>query len=120
MKFFQEITEWEVPAVNHIYLLNDSKEKMYAYIKAGTDAVFTFKRPIRISTKGRKFKAVENTFNYTMPKDEIVADVGARWEVKGSKGDTYIVQKVDNQYNCTCSGFRFRGSCKHVTEIKGN
>ena len=117
MKFFQETTEWDTPAQNHIYLLNDSKEKMYAYVRHGTDTVFTFKKPIRISTKGRKFKAVPNTFNYTMPEDEIVEDVGAKWEVRGSKGDVYIVRKVNNQYNCTCSGFRFRGDCKHIKQI---
>lgn len=111
MKFFQETTKWDVPTPNHIYLLNDSKEKMVAYVKAGTKTVFKFKKPIRIDTRGRKFVEVPNTFGYVMEDDQ---PEGQRWEVKGSKGDTYIVEKVDNVLKCTCSGFKFRGDCKHV------
>lgn len=115
MKFFQETTAWDVPTPNHIYLLNDSKEKMYAYIKVGTKAVFEFKKPIRISTRGRKFVEVPNTFNYSIKEEK---SEGQRWEVKGSKGDTYIVEKIDNVLKCTCSGFKFRGACKHTKDFE--
>jgi len=111
MKFFQETTAWDVPTPNHIYLLNDSKEKMYAYIKVGTKSVFKFKKPIRIDTRGRKFVEVPNTFDYVIDEDPVQ---GQRWEVKGSKGDTYIVEKIDNVLKCSCSGFKFRGDCKHA------
>ena len=67
MKFFQEITAWDrAQAQNHIYLLNDDKSKMYAYIRSGTTDVFKFKQPIQISTKGRKFVALKDNFNYNI------------------------------------------------------
>jgi len=36
--------------------------------------------------------------------------------VKGSKGDTYTVTLGSGKSHCTCSGFQFRKSCKHVKE----
>lgn len=36
--------------------------------------------------------------------------------VKGSKGQEYIVTHADGKWNCTCPGFQFRKTCKHVTE----
>lgn len=35
-------------------------------------------------------------------------------EVKGSKGDTYIVTKEHGKSSCTCPGFGFRRTCKHL------
>jgi len=115
MKFYQETTVWPDNMGNGIYLLDDAKSKMYAYIKPGSKSVFKFKNPIRIDTRGRKFKAVANTFDFQI--EEPVAD-NPRWEVTGSKGDKYIVEKTDNGLTCTCSGFRFRGACKHLEVAK--
>ncbi|HET8688687.1 MAG TPA: SWIM zinc finger family protein [Methanosarcina sp.] len=39
-------------------------------------------------------------------------------EVKGSKGDTYLVVKEGNKITCTCTGFQFRKTCKHLALIK--
>jgi len=39
------------------------------------------------------------------------------FEVAGSKGNKYIVSKDNRGWTCTCSGFVFRKSCKHVTEL---
>jgi hypothetical protein len=36
------------------------------------------------------------------------------YQVSGSKGNTYTVTKNSNGYTCTCPGFTFRKSCKHV------
>ena len=115
MKAFLETTEWatEYKQPNHIYLLSDSKDKMYAYIRHGTDSVFEFKKPIRFSTSGRKFKEVENTWGYVPPKD---APVGRVWQVAGSKGAEYVVTELAGVRRCTCSGFRFRGNCRHTAQ----
>jgi hypothetical protein len=40
------------------------------------------------------------------------------WTVKGSKGNSYTVTRMSNKYNCTCPGFSFRKTCKHVVEVK--
>jgi hypothetical protein len=39
------------------------------------------------------------------------------FSVKGSKGDSYTVTVGSGKMHCTCSGFQFRKSCKHVKEI---
>jgi hypothetical protein len=62
MKFYQETTVWGDNTPNGVYLLDDAKEKMYAYVSPINGTVKTFKNPIRISTKGRKFKVVKNTY----------------------------------------------------------
>lgn len=114
MKFYQETTKWRDQIPNGIYLLNDSKTKMFAYIKPGANAAFKFKNPIGIDTRGRKFEPVPNTFDYPIEKE---VSRNPQWTVTGSKGDTYTVEKTENGYTCTCSGFKFRGKCKHATLI---
>ena len=37
--------------------------------------------------------------------------------VQGSKGNTYIVIKENGKATCTCPGFGFRKTCKHVQEV---
>lgn len=40
------------------------------------------------------------------------------FNVKGSKGDEYIVSLRGNHYSCTCVGFKFNNKCKHIEGIK--
>jgi hypothetical protein len=42
------------------------------------------------------------------------------YEVAGSKGNKYVVTKNSKGWDCTCPGFQFRKSCKHVSELSGN
>ena len=113
MKFFQETTEGgHYP--NHVYLLSDNKEYMHGYVKAGGNVLEMMKSKYRFGTTKRKFREVANTFGYQEPALVSTAD---RWEVKGSKGDTYVVERVGSTLTCTCSGFKFRSKCKH-TEAK--
>lgn len=37
--------------------------------------------------------------------------------VQGSKGQTYIVTKENGKATCTCPGYGFRKTCKHVQEV---
>lgn len=114
MKFYAETTKWPDGMANGTYLLNDSKTKMYAYVRPGATEVKQFKNPITIDARGRKFVLVNNTFDFEIA--EPVAD-NPRWEVTGSKGEIYVVEKTETSYNCSCAGFRFRGDCKHVKQI---
>ena len=111
--FYQEITEWDVP--NHTYLLNNNKDKMIGYVPRSTGKLELFKVTMPFSTTRRKFKAVENTFGY---KEKPEVEIGRNWVVKGSKGDTYKVSLKNGRYNCTCSGFMYRGTCKHSKQIE--
>ena len=38
--------------------------------------------------------------------------------IKGSKGDQYLVTRSPKGWTCTCKGFEFRKSCRHVTEAQ--
>ena len=112
MKILKEITDWATP--NHIYFTNDSKDKIYAYIKASGGEVERFRVPMKFKTTGRKFKEIPNTFGYTVDDQPL----GRTWTVAGSRGDSYTVSELNGEWSCTCAGFRFRGACKHVTELQ--
>ena len=115
MKFFQETTEGgNYP--NHVYLLSDNKEYMHGYVRSGSNVLEMMKSKYRFGTTKRKFKEVPNTFGFVEPAEEVIADTADRWTVKGSKGETYTVERVGNKLTCTCSGFKFRSKCKH-TEV---
>ncbi len=115
MKFYQETTEWDNNTPNHIYVLDDSKSKMFAYVRAGTKSVFKFKTPLPISTRGRTFKEVKNTFGFSL-EDE--APQAEKWTVTGSKGDKYTVRKIDGIFQCSCTGYKYYGKCKHAKQIE--
>lgn len=43
---------------------------------------------------------------------------GTRWTVGGSKeGSEYTITLKDKGFTCTCSGFTFRGKCKHTVQV---
>jgi hypothetical protein len=113
MKAFLETTVWDTATPNHVYFLDDSKSKMFAYVKFGSGKPFKFKNPIRIDTRGRKFKEIPNTWNFSFKEDT----VGRTWKVTGSKGDVYTVSEDAGTLTCSCSGFKFRGDCRHVKEL---
>ena len=64
-----------------------------------------------------------------LSRENIVEVSGAKFEytpiksaretitVQGSKGNTYIVTKENGKATCTCPGFGFRKTCKHVQEL---
>jgi hypothetical protein len=112
MKFYRETTAWDSNVPNHVYLLSTDKSKMYGYIRRGTDVAETFKKPYRFDTRGRQFVEVPELGEIDL--DEVKSE---KWEFTGSKGDTYIVQKIEDVLRCTCPGFTYRGDCKHVKEV---
>ena len=116
MKFLEETTQWADSTPNHTYLLSDDKTKMYAYVPVGKKSVVTFSKPIRISASGRKFQVVPNKWRYHIPEEKQSAN--PKWEVLGSKGDVYVVEKTETGLTCTCPGFKFRTRCKHIDNHK--
>ena len=49
---------------------------------------------------------------------EAAKDDTRTWVVEGNKGSKYTVVRSRNIWTCTCPGFQFRKTCKHVTELK--
>ena len=113
MKWFAETTEWKDSTPNGIYLLDDSKSRMYAYRSPRDAKIKVFKNPIRIDIRGRKFVINPVQFKTKLQEEK---PEGRVIEVRGSRGDIYKVVELNGNYSCTCSGFKFRGSCRHVKE----
>jgi hypothetical protein len=108
MDAYVEVTEWSDSTPNHTYLM--SSDRIFAYIKEGGKKPHYFSAPLTISKRYRKFVKLDvNPF-----KQDEVAD--HRIKVTGSKGDVYYVDPVEK--TCTCSGFTFRGKCKHLEMAK--
>jgi hypothetical protein len=60
MIFLRETTDWGKEGVpNHIYVLDDTKENMLAYIRSGTNEHKVFKKPIRFDRRGRTFVVIK-------------------------------------------------------------
>ena len=98
MKAFLETTEWADTEFNcnHVYWMDDSKNKMYAYARFGNpNDTQTFKNPITIDVRGRRFVEVRrDIYKWTDPKDA-PSSANPTWRVAGSKGAEYVVEKVD-------------------------
>jgi hypothetical protein len=117
MKILQETTDWEVP--NHTYFVTDGKDKMFAYVKASGDEVQEFTKPIPFSTSHRKFKEIDNIWNFK-PREEVVeAKPGKEYRVPGSAGNIYTVTDDAGTWSCTCPASKWqKGDCKHIKELK--
>ena len=111
MKAYKEITVWDTNTPNHTYLLDGNT--LVAYIKAGETEPFYFKNPIKgFDKRGRKFEELEhNPFETSKQQARSMLR-----EILGSKGNTYYVNIEES--SCTCPGYTFRGTCKHIKELE--
>jgi hypothetical protein len=114
MKWFAETTDYGDTVPNGIYLLDDSKTKMYAFRPGRTGKIKVFLNAIKIETRGRKFVINPVQFQTGLQEPE---PEGRVWIVKGSKGDEYRVSELNGNLSCTCSGFKFRGKCRHIEGV---
>lgn len=115
MRVLKEVTEWDTP--NHTYFTNESKDKIYAYIKASGTTVQEFKTPIKFSVSHRKFKEIPNTFGYSEPS--AVVKLGKEYKVPGSANNVYTVREHLGEWTCTCPASKWQKSeCKHIKSQK--
>jgi hypothetical protein len=120
MKAFQEITEWATDFVmpNHVYFLSDSKDKMYGYVKASTGEIQEMGTPYRFKASGRKFKEVENIWNFSVD-DQPEPAKGREYRVSGSGRNIYTVTDEGGAWSCTCPASKWqKGECKHIVKLK--
>ena len=118
MKTIQEITpDWDIP--NHVYFVNDTKDKMFAYVKKSNGELKEFNKPLPFSASRRKFKEINNIWGF-FPKEELI-HIGETWRVPGSNGAIYKVSNDRGSWSCTCPASKWqKGECKHVKELKLN
>lgn len=112
----QETTNWSggYSNCNHTYLLDN--DKIVAYVKHGDTAVNELKSRIRIDKRYRTFIRVNNpALSKLIPKQ--TNDKTQLFKVK-SKDKEYFVEVTDNRFTCTCTGFMYRGKCKHIEAVK--
>jgi hypothetical protein len=86
----------------HTYLLDGNN--LVAYVKKGELTPFYFKNPIKgFDKRGRKFIPGNITL-FTTKKES------NERTVIGSSGQVYTL----TEDSCTCPGFTYRGTCKHM------
>ena len=88
----------------HTYLLDGNT--LVAYVKHNETTAFYFRNPIKgFDRRGRKFKpGNKNLFTIKKASNERT--------VIGRSGQTYTVTAE----SCTCPGYTYRGTCKHMAE----
>jgi hypothetical protein len=118
LEILKETTVWNTdsPVPNHTYLLDG--DKLVAYAKFGSDEIVISKTQIKISKRYRTF--VRDS--HIGLKKLIVAkppEAGVRTFKINSKQKEYFVtlKEKSNTFSCTCTGFQFRGKCKHVEAV---
>jgi len=105
-----ETTKWSDgfgDTCNHVYVFNDSMTQAIAYVPRGSKTLQKFKNPLKIDTRGRTFEELGEA---TPPEPDVITRTG-------SKGEIYYLTDEGNGWLCTCPGFKFRSSCKHVAEM---
>lgn len=110
MKAILETTLWDTPVPNHTYLVDGTK--LVAYIRQGTTEPVYFKQPIKgFDVRRRTFTELKvNPFKSPPTQAHTQTVLGSK------PGVTYTLNLDDN--TCTCPGFQFRGSCKHVRQLE--
>ena len=106
IEILQEVTDWGKYMVhNGVYHVN-SAGKLIAYQVDLDSEIQELNVPsTHFSKARRKFKKVGER------PEELPSHI---IRVIGSKGNLYLVDKEKG--TCTCPGFTFRGTCKHVKE----
>lgn len=68
--------------------------------------------PVRVLSRENIVEVSGAKFDYVPVKSTRETIV-----VKGSKGNSYVVTKENGKATCTCPGYGFRKTCKHVQEV---
>lgn len=105
MQVLQEITDWNTP--NHTYWVLNSG-KLWAYTPQGQTHKQILTNPMTFDRARRRFKLIESVPDPVSPNSDAHSV-----QVQGSAGKMYTVT-LGEKPSCSCTGFRFRGKCKHI------
>lgn len=117
-EIIHETTVWDdyVNQPNHTYLL-DNSGKIIAYAIYGSDEIIVSKsRSIKLDKRYRKFIKSNHTGLMALMSNETPEPGVRKFKVK-SNDKEYIVVLKDSFYSCNCTGYNFRGKCKHVDAV---
>lgn len=103
MEILRETTE-DLP--KHDYAVEGTKA--LAYRKWSEGEWIVFKKPVSFDKRGRTFSTLKEKGPAAVADDSVIT-------VQGSGGKTYTIRNG----RCSCPGFGFRGTCKHVEANKG-
>tara|TARA_Y100000385_G_C13057490_1_gene622725 strand:+ start:532 stop:861 length:330 start_codon:yes stop_codon:yes gene_type:complete len=106
IEILQEVTDWGKYKVNNgVYHINGAG-KLIAYQRNKDSEVQVLNVPSnQFSKSRRKFVKIGER------AEELASHIV---KVEGSKGNVYLVDT--EKRTCTCPGFTFRGTCKHIKE----
>jgi len=80
--------------------------------------VTDFDSPVRIrEIPLSRIITMEYTDGQVAKKEAVKVDTEA-WSVDGSQGSKYTVIRTKNSWTCTCPGFQFRKTCRHIKELR--
>jgi len=115
LEILKETTIWSDSSnANHIYLLDGNK--IVAYAKFGGNDIQALKTQIKIDKRYRTFVKTKHSGLEKIIKSSSTKSNTKVFKVI-SKTKEYFVELSDYNYTCTCTGFNFRGKCKHITAV---
>jgi len=115
LEILKETTVWSDGSnANHTYLLDGTK--IVAYAKYSDNTVQVLKSQIKIDKRYRTFVKTKHPGLEKLIKNTTSKSNTRVFKVQ-SKEKEYFVELSDYNYSCTCTGFNFRGKCKHITAV---
>jgi hypothetical protein len=116
LQILKEITQWdtEYKTPNHTYLLDG--DKIIAYAVFGGDEIRTSPSRIKIDKRRRKFIFSDHPGLKKLIANEKPESGTRTFKITSGEKIYFVSIKKDN-YSCTCTGFSFRGKCKHMDAV---
>jgi hypothetical protein len=116
LEILKEVTVWNTDntVANHTYLLDGNK--LIAYAKFGTDEIIVSKTQFNIDKRYRKFIRDNHSGLSKLIKKQKTDPNTRVFKVQSGEKEYFVTNKSE-KYTCTCTGFNFRGKCKHIDAV---
>ncbi len=115
LEILKETTVWaDSSNANHTYLLEGSK--IIAYAKFGGNDIQELRTQIKIDKRYRTFVKTKHSGLQKLIKKTPPKPNTSVFKVTSGEKE-YFVELFNYNYTCTCTGYNFRGKCKHITAV---